>query len=136
MHLELKWYFSWNQKFEKTKQIKKVREINRIYYLYLKWNRFTIVPLHQMMFQFFMDQFFGMIAIQSFVDTAWNCLIFVNNTVRAGGYVFFVKLEKKCLPVGADTSLLEASMLFMVVSCKRSRPEMPEAICALLFFLL
>ena len=74
MHLELKWYFSWNQKFEKTKQIKKVREINRIYYLYLKWNRFTIVPLHQMMFQFFMDQFFGMIAIQSFVDTAWNCL--------------------------------------------------------------
>ena len=40
------------------------------------------------------------------------------------------------LPDGADTSLLEASMLLMVVSCKSSRPEMPEAICALLFFLL
>lgn len=57
-------------KIRKNKTNKKVREINRIYYLYLKWNRFTIVPLHQMMFQFFMDQFFGMIAIQSFVDTA------------------------------------------------------------------
>ena len=57
-------------KIRKNKTNKKVREINRIYYLYLKRNRFTIVPLHQMMFQFFMDQFFGMIAIQSFVDTA------------------------------------------------------------------
>ena len=36
MHLELKWYFSWNQKFEKTKQIKKF--VKLIEFIIHTWN--------------------------------------------------------------------------------------------------
>ena len=134
MHLELKWYFSWNQKFEKTKQIKKF--VKLIEFIIYTWNGIGL-PSSPCIKWCFSSSWTNSLGWSRFsLSLTQPEIVYFSWIIQWGLGVKFFSWKKKCLPVGADTSLLEASMLFMVVSCKRSRPEMLEAICALLFFLL